>query len=213
MRATLTQQPKDERESRTSAIEEQELLDRLKQRDSAAFRKLVELHKDRVYNTCLGFLRNPEDAEDVSQEVFIQVFKSVDEFREDASLETWIYRIAVTKSLELIRYRKRKKRWSFFKALSGGNTEPDEVPDEDSFEHPGLALEQKQRAAILYKEIENLTEKQRVAFTLHKVEGLSYKEVAGVMKLSVPAVESLMHRAKESLKQSLYTYYQQNELD
>lgn len=194
-------------------IEESGFIKQLEQQDEQAFKQLVNEHKDNVYNTCLGFLRNPHDAEDVSQEVFIQVFDSIADFREDASLSTWIYRIAVTKSLELIRYRKRKKRSAFFEALSSIFNEPDNEPDESDFMHPGVEMENKERAQVLFREIEKLSDKQRVAFTLQKVEGLSYQEVADIMQLSLPAVESLIHRAKENLKKQLYSYYQQNEID
>lgn len=194
-------------------IEDPGFIEQLAEQDETAFKKLVNEYKDRVYNTCLGFLRNPRDAEDVAQEVFIQVYESIGDFREEAALSTWIYRIAVTKSLELIRYRKRKKRSGFFEAISSFFNEADESIDESEFMHPGIQLENKERAEILFREIEKLTEKQRVAFTLQKIEGLSYREVAEVMKLSIPAVESLLHRAKENLRNQLYSYYQQNELD
>ena len=187
--------------------------ERLEQGDEAAFKQLVNEHKDQVFNTCLGFLRNEHDAEDVAQEVFIKVYDCIADFREEASLSTWIYKIAVTKSLELIRYKKRQKRSGFFQALSSLFTDPDDKVVRESHTHPGIALENKERAQILFDKIENLTEKQRIAFTLQKVEGLSYQEVADVMELSVPAVESLIYRAKENLKKQLYNYYQQNELD
>lgn len=202
-----------ETDSQITDIRSEELVRRLKAGDRSAFRELVEEHKNRVYNTCLGFLKNRHDAEDVSQEVFIQVHESIQYFREEAQLTTWLYRIAVTKSLELIRYRKRKKRKNFFRALSGEDDQPDDYGSEDAFNHPGLALEQKERADILFRTIETLAEKQRVAFTLHKIEGLSYKKIAEVMETSLPAVESLIHRAKENLKKRLYEYYRENELD
>jgi|AntRauTorckE6833_2_1112554.scaffolds.fasta_scaffold38743_2 RNA polymerase sigma-70 factor (ECF subfamily) len=200
-------------QSHRQVIEEAKLIEQLEQGLENAFRHLVDQHKDVVYNTCLGFLHNPHDAEDVSQEVFIQVFDSIHDFRKEASLSTWIYRISVTKSLELIRYRKRKKRSWFFKALDGMFNEPDQEPDESTYGHPGLALENKERAKVLFSEIDKLTDKQRVAFTLQKIEGMSYQEVAKIMELSIPAVESLIHRAKNTLKKNLYHYYQQNELD
>lgn len=197
----------------TEQIEDAGFIERLQDRDESAFEQLVNEHKDRVYNTCLGFLRHPQDAEDIAQEVFIQVFDSIGDFREEASLSTWIYRISVTKSLELIRYRKRKKRSGFFRALNAYFTEPGEEEDESGLMHPGIQLENKERAEVLFREIDRLPERQKVAFTLQKIEDLSYKEVADVMELSVPAVESLLHRAKENLKKQLYSYYQQNELD
>lgn len=194
-------------------IENPGFIERLKKRDETAFKQLVNEHKDRVYNTCLGFLRNPHDAEDVAQEVFIQVFDSIGNFREEAMLSTWLYRIAVSKSLEQIRYRTRQKRAGFFQAVYALFNDGQDIEDETMYPHPGIQLENKQRAEILLNEIEKLSEYQRTAFTLQKFEGLSYQEVAEVMELSIPAVESLIHRAKENLKKQLYSYYQQNEMN
>lgn len=188
-------------------MQESELVQQLQLGDNRAFRILAESYKDRVYNTCLGFLSNPHDAEDVAQEVFIQVFESIADFREDAALSTWIYRIAVTKSLELIRKRKRKKRYGFFQALMNTGDEPNDAADEEFFPHPGVTMENKERAEILMNAIAQLSEQQRIAFTLHKLEDLSYKEIAKVMETSLSAVESLMHRAKKNLQKKLYEYY------
>jgi len=182
-------------------------IERLRQRDEQAFKMLVEEYKDRVYNTCLGMLHNRQDAEDAAQEVFIRVYDSIGSFREESSLATWIYRIAVTRSLEMIRHRKREKRRPFFESLRSTGEDTDEVGGAGSFDHPGIALEQKERVEILFREIGRLPENQKVAFTLHKVEGLAYKEIAAVMETTLPAVESLMHRAKKNLQKQLYAYY------
>lgn len=189
-------------------MQDSELITQLKLGNEKAFRQLVEQQKDRVYNTCLGLLHNPQDAEDVAQEVFIQVWNSIGDFEGKAALSTWIYRIAVTKSLELIRYRKSQKRQSFFQSLKQDN-DPDEISGDDFFVHPGIALEQKERAEVLFRAIDQLPENQKIAFTLHKVEDLSYKEIAEVMETSVSAVESLMHRAKKNLQDLLYEFYQE----
>lgn len=194
-------------------ISDQNLIERLQQQDRSAFRELVAQHKDSVYNTCFGFLRNMQDAQDVSQEVFIQIHDSIGEFRQDAALSTWIYRIAVTKSLELIRYRKRKKRAGFFQALSSFFDEKEVSSEPEVDMHPGIQLENKERAEVLFQAIAKLPERQRVAFTLQKVEHLSYQEVSEVMELSIASVEALLHRAKANLRKQLYSYYQQNELD
>lgn len=188
-------------------MQESELIRQLQLGNNQAFRILVEEHKDRVYNTCLGFLRNPHDAEDVAQEVFIQVFESIVDFREDAALSTWLYRIAVTKSLELIRKQKRKKRYGFFQALRNAGDEPNDREDEEFFPHPGIAIENRERSEMLMNAMAKLTEQQRIAFTLHKLEDLSYKDIAKVMETSLPAVESLIHRAKKNLQKELYEYY------
>lgn len=188
-------------------MQETELIQQLKLGSHDAFRDLVGKYKDRVYNTCLGFLRNPQDAEDMAQEVFMKVYESIDDFREDAALSTWIYRIAVTKSLELIRKRKRKKRFGFFQALLNADDDPNDTADTTFFPHPGIVAENKERAEILMRAIEGLPEQQRIAFTLHKLEELSYKEIAEVMDSSLSAVESLMHRAKKNLQKELFDYY------
>lgn len=162
---------------------------------------MVETNQDRVYNTALGIVQNAEDAEDVAQEVFIQVFRSIHNFKGEAKLSTWLYRIATTRALDHLRSKKSKKRAGLIQRLFGENNEPVyEIPD---FNHPGVALDKKENAAKLFKAIAQLPENQKIAFTLHKLEDLSYQEVSEVMKTSVPAVESLMHRAKQNLRKVL----------
>jgi len=182
------------------------LIARLKAGDSSAFKYLVETHKGLVYNTALGILQNTADAEDMAQEVFIQVFHSVKDFKGDSKISTWLYRIAVTKSLDHLRAKKRKKRFGFMQSLFGSESnEP--LVEQVSFVHPGVQLENKERAAILFKALEKLPENQKTAFVLHKTEGLSYLEVAEVMNLTVSSIESLLHRAKNNLQKYLQTYY------
>ena len=171
-----------------------------------AFKELVETYQDRVFNTCLGFLKNTEEADDASQEVFIEVYQKISSFKGNARLSTWIYRIAVNKCMTLIRYKKRKKRWAFMTSLWDTPAGPDEPKD---FLHPGIALENKERASILMEKIEALPENQRVAFTMHKIEGLSYEEIASIMETTTAAIESLIFRARENLKKALKKYYEQ----
>ena len=97
--------------------DELELIERLKQGDEAAFRTLVERYQDLVYNTALGVVQNESDAEDVAQEVFIQVYRSIGNFKSEAKLSTWIYRITTTRALDLLRARKSKKRFGLLKRL------------------------------------------------------------------------------------------------
>ena len=159
-----------------------------------------------VYNTALGILQNTFDAEDLAQEVFVQVFHSVKNFKGDCKLSTWLYRITVTKSLDFLRAKKRKKRFAFVQSLFGSeNNEP--LAEQATFVHPGVQLENKERAAILFKAIDKLPENQKIAFTLSKVEGLSYQEIADVMQLSVSSIESLLFRAKNNLQKYLGDYY------
>ena len=135
------------------------------------------------------------------RQVFIQVFRSIQNFKAESKLSTWIYRITTTRALDLLRSRKSKKRFGIIQRLFGEGNEPEmEIPD---FNHPGVALDRKENAARLFKAIGQLPENQKIAFTLHKLEDLSYQEVSEVMGTSVAAVESLLHRAKQNLKKIL----------
>lgn len=164
------------------------------------------MYQDQVYNTVLGFLRSEADAEDVAQEVFVAVYRTIDGFRGEAKLSTWVYRIAVSKSLGWLRKANRKKRLGMLTRLLGHQNDPG-LAVTGSF-HPGVLLENKEKAAVLFAAIDRLPEKQRVAFTLNKVEGLAYREIMEVMGLSLAAVESLLHRARKNLQKSLYQYYE-----
>jgi RNA polymerase sigma-70 factor (ECF subfamily) len=172
-----------------------------------AFRVLVNTFQDRVFNTCLGFLENREEAEDAAQETFMEVYRSLRNFREEAKLSTWIYRIAVSKSLLAIRRKRRKKRFALFVSQrDDGGIE--EAPDNaTAANHPLAQLENKEDAEILYAAMGKLAESQRIAFTLNKIEGLRYEEIAEVMNVSLSSVESLVHRAKMNLQKRLYAYY------
>ena len=188
-------------------LDERLMVDLLKQGDESAFRAMVDTWQDMVYNTALGIVQVPADAEDIAQEVFVQVYQSIGSFKGDSKFSTWLYRITVTKSLDLERRKKRKKRFAFVKSLFGDDNQAQVHPPD--FQHPGVQLDKKEDAAVLFGAIKELPENQRVAFTLHKVEGLSYQEVSDVMQTSISSVESLMHRAKVNLRKKLGDYYQQ----
>jgi RNA polymerase sigma-70 factor (ECF subfamily) len=184
---------------------EQELIARLKAGDGIAFKEFVETRQSLVYNTVLGFLQNAEDAEDVTQDVFIKIFESIGQFKGESALSTWVYRVAVTSALEFIRRKKRKKRFGFLSPILGEDNELTlDLPD---FNHPGVALDNREKANMLFNAIKQLPENQQIAFVLNKVEGLSYQEVSAVMKTSLSAVESLLHRAKTNLKENLKNFY------
>jgi RNA polymerase sigma factor (sigma-70 family) len=190
-------------------LNETELTALLKQGKRQAFDYLVQSYQVRVYNSCLGIVQNNTDAEDITQEVFVEVYRSINGFKGESKLSTWIYRIAITKSLDHLRGKKRKKRFGFVKALFNEETGQPRF-DPPDFVHPGVQLENKERAAYLFKAISQLPESQKTAFTLHKVEGMSYQEISEVMQTTVSSVESLMFRAKQNLKSILSDYYNEN---
>ena len=186
-----------------------EFIKKLKSGDETAFRECVESHKDKVLNTCYRFVQNRDDAEDLAQEVFIEVYRSISHFREDAELSTWIYRIAVNKSLDFVRKKKRKKRIAYVLSYFGSADEEKDL-QLSAPTNPQSDLEQKERIQILNKAIDSLPENQKVAITLSKYEGFSNKEIAEIMETSVSAVESLIHRAKNNLHKKLHQFYEKH---
>jgi RNA polymerase sigma factor (sigma-70 family) len=181
-------------------LTDKELISRLKQREEAAFRVLVDQYRQRVYNTALGLLQHELDAEDAAQDVFVQIYRSIEKFREESLLSTWIYRITVSRCLDILRNRKRKKRWGVLLQLF--NQQGELNVDPPNFYHPGVQLDQKENAALLFKLIKQLPEKQQTAFILFKLEGLSYAEIADIMKTTEKAVDALLQRAKINLKKN-----------
>lgn len=186
-------------------MNDNELLNQIRAGYESAFKILVETHQKRVFNTVLAIVQNFEEAEDVSQEVFIEVYQSVHKFRGDAKLSTWLYRIATTKALEEIRKKKAQKRFAFFTNLFSDDNAILHEPVE--FEHPGVVLENKERSKQLFKAINQLPDNQKIAYTLCNIEGLSYQEITEVMEVSLSSVESLLFRAKTNLKKSLHEMY------
>ena len=186
-------------------MEENLLIEELINADQKAFSELVEQYKDKVFNSCLGLLRNPGDAEDITQEVFVEIFLSIKNFKHQSKLSTWIYRITISKALDLIRRNKRKKRFALFTSLFG--QEGELVHEPADFVHPGVQAENRELSIILFNAIEKLPDSQKISFTLNKVEGLNYEEIAEIMNISRSAVESLLFRAKQKLRLLLTDYY------
>lgn len=168
-----------------------------------SFKEIVDAHQSKVINICYRFTSNVQDAEDISQDVFIEVYHSLDKFRAEASLSTWIYRIAVNKSLDFIKSKKRKKRFSFGKQTDSDELDnlPSDSPD------PSAQIDDNTRRKFLAKALDDLPDKQRTAITLNKFENMSNSEIAGIMKIKVNAVDALLHRARQNLQKKLEKYY------
>jgi RNA polymerase sigma-70 factor, ECF subfamily len=185
-------------------------VENLKSGDEATYRDVVERYNKLVLNCCFKFVRNRESAEDLTQEVFLEVFRSIRTFKGNSQLSTWIYRIAVTKSLNHLASLKRKKRFGAVVSIF----EPHEAPDPDTsgLSNPETHTENNERCRVLAWAIGKLPENQKIAFTLSKYDEFSYLEISRIMGTSIPGVESLLHRAKKNLKEILYEYYK-NEPD
>lgn len=168
--------------------------------------QLFSDYQKKVYNIALNMVQRIEDAEDVTQDVFVEIHRSLHSFNNQSSISTWIHRIAVNKCLDFIKAKKTKKRFAIITHLFHPET-GEQLHEASSFTHPGVALEQKENARLLFQAIAMLNEKQRTAFVLSQIQHLSQKEIAAVMTLSEKAVESLVQRAKTNLRKQLENMY------
>lgn len=188
-------------------LEEKQFIKQLIEGKQSAFSKLVDAYQQKVFSTCISFVPNKEDAEDIAQEVFLEIFKSISKFKGDSKLSTWIYRIATNKSLEFIRKKNTKKRFAFMQTIMGTEIPLDKTSYFTEFNHPGILLENKEKSATIFKAIHTLPESQKIVFTLAKIDGKSYQEIVEITGKSLSSVESVMFRAKKSLKEKLENFY------
>ena len=189
---------------------ETEFIEQLKNQTRASYSKLLDQFQLKVFATCISFVPNKEDAEDIAQEVFVEVFKSINKFKGDSKLSTWIYRITTNKCLEFIRKKNTKKRFAFLQSISGNAIPIDKTSYFTEMNHPGILLENKERSETLFHAINLLSDAQKVVFTLHKVDGKSYQEISEITEKSISSVESLMFRSKKNLQKLLENFYKDN---
>ena len=185
---------------------ERSLLRRLRERDERAFRELLELHRDRVYNITYRMLGNRAEAEDVAQEVFISVFKTIDQFREESKFSTWLYRVAVNHCKNRIKYLARRHdrdrdeldESTHANQMNGAATG---VPVRAA--QPDRALEGAQMERLLQEAIGNLDDDHRIVVVLRDVEDLSIEEICEITGLPDGTVKSRLHRARLALRKKL----------
>ncbi len=186
-------------------MNDQILIEELKQGSAKAFETFVFSYQALVYNTCYSFLNHREDAEDVAQDVFIDAYRSLNTFRGDASLSTWLYRLSMNKSLDFIRAKKRQKRGSGLLSFLD-NDEMSRLNVKDT-KQPHTEMEDEEKRQILHAAIDKLPERQKKAIILSRFEELTQEQVAEVMGATVSSVESLLVRAKKKLKELLTDYF------
>lgn len=183
-------------------MDENQLIENIKQHDEAAMKEIFHRFNKKVYNTVLSLVMNNEEAEELTQDVFVEVFKSIDSFSGKSTLSTWIYRIAVNKALDSLKARKAKKRMSFIVSIFKKDSIEPRIHAIE-FRHPGVLLEEQEMYQTIFSEIDKLPIQQRTALVLSKIEGLSQIEISAIMNLSISAIESLVFRAKQNLKKQL----------
>ena len=187
--------------------QEAKVVERILNGEQELFAEMVRAHQSLVLTTCLGFTHNREDAEDLTQEVFISAYQQLGRFKGDSKISTWLYRIAVNASLNHMRNSKRR---SIFQRIEGlfvkdkAEVQPAAMPLGDN---PEQQLISAQESEAVQKAIDSLPESQRVAFTLSRYDELPQSEIAAIMSISEGAVEQLLQRAKANLRKKLVAFY------
>ncbi len=176
-------------------MSDEQLIKNILSGDREAFRLLMEKYQQRVFHVAMGFVHSRQDAEDITQEVFIRVFRSLSSFKEKSFFSTWLYRITLNCS---INYVNKNKRRNLFADAGDGFMNLFNRSDDERNAHQQLEATEKEQA--IRKAIDELPEKQRKAFILSKYEELSQREVAEIMQTSEGAVEQLLVRAKKRLQ-------------
>lgn len=180
------------------------LVEGLKSGNREAWRSFIDEYKDKIFRTALSYIPFEDEAEDLAQEIFIEVFQNIHRFRQEASLSTWVYRITVNKA---INYLKKNRKYHSTKPIEEYLVTEPEVSF--SAQDAATPLQQKESRKIIQQAITSLPDRQAVVFIMHKFEGKSYKEISEILDISLSAVESLMHRAKTSLQDKLLSLYRQ----
>jgi RNA polymerase sigma-70 factor, ECF subfamily len=183
---------------------ERSLLRRLRDRDERAFRELIDIYRDRVFNVTFRMLGDRAEAEDIAQEVFIAVFKTIETFREESKFSTWLYRVAVNHTKNRIKYLARRNDRSRAE-IDDNTTSSDDgsIAGAARPSRPDRALEGAQLEKVLQAAVATLDEEHRVVVVLRDIEELSIEEICEITGLPDGTVKSRLHRARAALRKKL----------
>jgi RNA polymerase sigma-70 factor (ECF subfamily) len=185
------------------SLSERLLVARLVRRDEEAFNEVVRQYGDRVFNLVLRMVGSRAEAEDIAQEVFVTVFKSIDSFRSEAKLSTWLLRIAANHAKNRIKYLARRREHEPGGSDSADLADEGRAPAQSHIRGPDVLLEAAETEDIMQQAIATLEEDQRLLVVLRDVEELSYEEIVEITGLPEGTVKSRLHRARMTLKQLL----------
>lgn len=182
---------------------EERLVERLKRRDEAAFNEVVRLYQGKIYRLLFRMIGDKAEAEDLAQEVFVTVFKSIDGFRGDSKLSTWLYRVASNHCKNRIKYLGRRAR--------GAKKEFDEIADREAVEsatmttsaqvhRPDEMASARQTETLIQTALAELPDDQRELVVMRDIENMTYEEIQGVTGLAEGTVKSRLHRARLALQ-------------
>jgi RNA polymerase sigma-70 factor (ECF subfamily) len=183
---------------------EEKLVERLKRRDEAAFNELIRLYQGRIFRLVFRMLGDRSEAEDLAQEVFITVFKSIDGFRGDSKLSTWLYRVATNHCKNRIKYldrRARGKKKEFDEIAEHGAIESASMDPTTHIARPDQMLEAMQKERILQLAIAALDDEHRELIVFRDIEHMTYEQIQEITGLPEGTVKSRLHRARHALRE------------
>lgn len=183
------------------------LIPLLKKGDEEAFRYLLNQYQTKLFGIAYGITSDREESLDIVQDVFVKVFQHIGAFRGESGLATWIYRIAVNQSLNWQRRWKRKFGWRHRPLGDEANDDNQGLILKDP--SPQAVYEQKELETVLREGLKGLPAEARVVFVLNEVEGLSYDEIADVLKIKKGTVSSRLYYARKKLRKSLEKYMEE----
>src|ERR1051325_6648077 len=189
----------------TPVLEDLELVRRSQQGDLSAYDELIRRYQDRIYATVYHMTSNHEDAHDLAQEAFIKAFQALSSFKGDSSFYTWVYRIAVNKTINFLKQRKNRSHLSLNDIDLNAEHDPDMVAlvsENTPRRDLGLnELHEKLNAALA-----KLSEVHRLVVTLHDIQGLSHEEIGTIMDCNVGTVRSRLFYARQQLQAHMSDY-------
>ena len=175
-------------------MQDQELILSIQSGRPDGFALLVKKYTDSVFRIVMGFIHQQEEAEDITQEVFVKAWLSLGRFNHKAAFSTWLFRIAINESINALNSKKRRKAWNRISSLFQPETSP-----ADS----AVRVEEKEEYRVVRALLDSLTSSQKTAFVLSEYEGLSQREIAAVLEISEGAVEQLLVRARQHLRKKM----------
>jgi RNA polymerase sigma-70 factor (ECF subfamily) len=193
----------------TQNSEEHRLVRQVADGDSSAFKRLFDTHSEQVYNLSLKLLTNRDDAEELTQDVFFTLWRKAGEIRGDSALSTWLYRVTFNKAMNI---RKRGGAWGNIRRFFSIEQEPEMAVTLEASPNtrPDRQREIAEARTTLAELLSSLPGRQGEIFALHKLQGMSYKEIAAELGLSLSAVEAAMHRARTNLQKAMLKKHQKS---
>jgi RNA polymerase sigma-70 factor (ECF subfamily) len=174
---------------------DEEIVERVRNGETRLFEEIVRRYQDAVYGVALRFTRDPGDAQDIAQEVFLRAFRALDRFRGEAKLSTWLYRVAYNLCIDSLRSARRRRRSAAPGEEAAGMADP-------RVDLPGELLEAEERERVR-QAVDGLAEHYRSVVVLHYYQALSYEEIAAVTGVTVKTVETRLYRARKIMRRRL----------